>query len=95
MKLTEFTYTKPNGEITQRVVLTTKEYSKTIAGHDVTHLTGNGEAFQKLVNEYNALEAKILEMRNKFWSDNAAADKYREFLPERMTNVTHQYYTSK
>lgn len=88
MNIKEFTYTKANGEESNRFVLVTNDTSKFISGIDITELTTAQRASFitkcfKLDDEYRQA---MLDIQVEYGVD----DKFRQFLPARMTDVKTQ-----
>lgn len=86
MKLVEFTYTKPNGSVSQRALLELKSPQTNTEGLDVSELPPEDFAelsnrYQQLINEH---EAKIVDLLQEY----DLVKNYRAFVPSRMTDVT-------
>lgn len=89
MKLKEFTYTKPDQTISQRAVVVTSEPSTLVCGYDVSQLSDDEFAafvrdYRKLVNEQQGAMAALLAKHD-------LTHNYRNFLPDRMSNVTTEH----
>lgn len=89
MKLVEFTYTKANGDVSQRAVIEVVQPSKHFEGIDVTQL-GHDE-LGEFINEYrqlkNAQHAATMELLAK----HDLVHDYRRFLPDSMTNTSTEH----
>lgn len=89
MELRQFTYAKPNGNISPREVIITSKPSTNFAGYDVTSLPDLD--FANMVSELNALQDKhkteLLLLMQKY----DLTQSYRQFVPDRMTNMTVEH----
>ena len=85
MKTIQFTYTKVNGEVSQRVLQVKQEPTKNIGGVDITKLNAVERKFYaanlKLIHDEYMYALK--ELNSEFEVDN----NYRQFKPELMTDI--------
>lgn len=89
MKLVEFTYTKPNGDVSKRAVIELQQPSLHFEGLDVSELT-QGE-FAVFVEAYRKLKNSQHEDTLQLLHKHDLAHNYRRFVPERMTNTTTEH----
>ena len=89
MKVLEFTYTKPNGEVTKRAVVETIKPNKYVCGFDISEM--DSDTMVEFAKEYNALEAQFAEARLALQAQFDIKHNFRQFDPERMTEVTSDY----
>lgn len=86
MKLIHFTYSKSNGEVSERDILVLNEPVKFVSGLDVTDTLNISE----FAHEYNLLVAehmaKVEELKALY-----GVTKFRQFKPELMSNVETTY----
>ena len=88
MNVTEFTYTKPNGSVSQRTLLTLSTPNTYFEGIDLSELEMDQYAqfiqqFKQIENDYNA---RFDELLNNF----DVTTNYRRFVPERMASVVKE-----
>lgn len=89
MKLVEFNYTKPTGDVSTRAVIEVQQPSKHFEGIDVSELP---EAeFAVFVQEYRELKQAQHEAILQLLHKHDLAHNYRRFVPERMTNTTTEH----
>lgn len=89
MKIKEFTYTKPNGDVSNRTLVELVAPSDSYEGIDVSELDMDGYA--AFITEMNEVEKQIYAMRSELYSKYDLGHNYRKFLPSRMTNITTEY----
>ena len=89
MKIKEFTYTKPNGEVSQRTLVELVTPTEHIEGIDVSDL--DMDSYAEFTKKLNALEHLITEQRMALYAEFDLSHNYRRFVPSRMTNVTTEY----
>lgn len=89
MKLQEFTYTKADGTISQRAIIVTSEPTKNISGYDVTQLSES--EFAEFVEAYRVLKDRQLQETMELLSKFELNNSYRNFIPERMSNITTEH----
>jgi len=89
MKIKEFTYTKPNGEVSQRTLVELVSPTEHIEGIDVSGL--DMDSYAEFTKKLNALENLITEQRMALYAEFDLSHNYRRFVPSRMTNVTTEY----
>ena len=89
MKLVEFTYTKPTGDVSQRAVIEVQQPSKHFEGIDVSELP---EAeFALFVQEYRELKQAQHDATLQLLHKHDLQHNYRRFVPERMTSTTTEH----
>ena len=86
MKLVEFTYTKANGDVSQRAVVEVVQTSLHFEGIDVTQL-GHDE-LGEFVQEYRLLKNAQHEATMALLAKHDLKHDYRRFTPASMTNIT-------
>lgn len=89
MKIKEFTYTKPDGGVSQRTLVELVSPSEFCEGVDVSEL--DMDSYAEFMQKLNALETEISEKRNELYAEFDLKHNYRRFVPQRMTNVTIEY----
>ena len=89
MKIKEFTYTKPNGEVSQRTVVELVSPTEHIEGIDVSEL--DLDSYAEFTKQLNDLEKEIYTKRIELYSQFDLTHNYRRFTPSRMTNVTTEF----
>ena len=89
MKIKEFTYTKPNGDVSQRTLVELVSPSEHIEGIDVSEL--DMDAYAEFTQKLNALERSISDQRTQLYAEFDLTHNYRRFVPSRMTNVTTEF----
>lgn len=89
MKIKEFTYTKPNGEVSERTLVELVAPTDAYEGIDVTAL--DMDTYADFVAEMGVIEKQIYEMRTELYNKYDLKHNYRKFLPQRMTDVTTDY----
>ena len=89
MKIKEFTYTKPNGDVSQRTVIELVTPTDSIEGIDVSEL--DVETYGEFIVQLKVLEDEIYARRMALYADFDLGHNYRRFLPSRMTNVTTEF----
>lgn len=89
MKLVEFTYTKTNGDISERAVVVTQEPSKLLSGIDVSELP---EAeYATFITEMRELKNRQHQEIMELMSKHDLKHNFRQFTPEKMTNVQSEW----
>ena len=89
MKIKEFTYTKANGDVSQRALIELVSPTTHYEGIDVSDL--ELDAYADFVQKLNAMENVIAEQRKSLFAEFDLTQNYRRFSPERMTNITSDY----
>jgi hypothetical protein len=89
MKIKEFTYTKPNGDVSQRTVVELVSPTEHIEGIDVSEL--DMDQYADFVKRLRDLEAQVYNQRMQLYADFDLSQNYRRFVPQRMTNVTTEF----
>lgn len=89
MKIKEFTYTKPNGEVSQRTLVELVTPTEHIEGIDVSEL--DLDSYAEFVQKLKQLEDTVYNQRMALYADFDLSTNYRRFVPSRMTNVTTEF----
>ena len=89
MKLTEFTYTKRNGDVSQRAVLVSQEPNKFLQGVDVSEL--DNEDLGELITKLRALEDRVQAERAALMSEYDLTYSFRQFDPELISDQTVEW----
>ena len=89
MKIKEFKYTKPNGDVSQRTLIELVSPTEHIEGIDVSELSM--DAYADFVVRLRDLETQIYNQRMALYADFDLTNNYRRFLPSRMTEVTTEF----
>lgn len=89
MKIKEFTYTKPNGEVSQRTLIEMVTPTEHIEGIDVSGL--DLDSYGEFVSKLKQLEDEVYNRRMALYADFDLGTNYRRFVPSRMTNVTTEF----
>jgi hypothetical protein len=89
MKIKEFTYTKPNGDVSQRAVVELVSPTEHMEGIDVTEL--DQDQYAIFIEQLRELEGELYKRRLQLYADFDLQHNYRRFLPQRMTNVTTEF----
>jgi len=89
VKVKEFTYTKPNGEVSQRTLVELVSPTEHIEGIDVSEL--DMDSYAEFVRDLKSLEDTLYNQRMELYSRFDLAHNYRRFVPQRMTNVTTEF----
>jgi hypothetical protein len=89
MKVKEFTYTKPTGDVSQRTVIELVSPTEHIEGIDVSEL--DMDSYAQFVQELKALEGTLYTARMELYARFDLTHNYRRFVPQRMTNVTTEF----
>ena len=89
MKIKEFTYTKPNGDVSQRTLVELVSPTEHIEGIDVSEL--DMDSYAEFTKKLNELETEISAKRLQLYAEFDLSHNYRRFVPQRMTNVTTEY----
>jgi hypothetical protein len=85
MKTIQFTYTKEDGSVSQRIVHLTKEPGTMFAGVDISEMDLNSQA--NYVNEMKNAEEIYKEMIAQINAEFETKHKYRNFIAARMTDI--------
>lgn len=85
MKIINFTYTKANGNTSERVILPTVYPSKIYEGIDMSELTD--EEIGQFVGEYNKAYDTFLAAVENLKADFDLRQSYRRFIPENMSDI--------
>lgn len=80
MKLTEFTYTKRNGDVSKRAVIVTGEPNKFLRGIDVSELDNCELGW--FINKLRAIEDRYAAERATLVADYDLTHNFRQFDPE-------------
>lgn len=89
MKFLEFIYTKTDGSQSKRAVIELVTPTQFVEGIDVSEL--DQDSFADFCREFAALKA---DQHNQTMEKLAQYDlrhNYRRFIPEQMSDVTHDY----
>ena len=89
MKIKEFTYTKPNGDVSERVLVELVTPTEHIEGVDVSAL--GMDDYAEFVRQLKQLEDETYTRRMQLYADFDLQHQYRRFVPSRMTNVTTEF----
>lgn len=89
MKLVEFTYTKANGDQSERAVIELQQPSKHFEGIDVSELPES--EFALFVQEFRELKNAQHDATMALLAKHDLKHNYRRFLPEQMTEVTSEH----
>lgn len=89
MKLAEFTYTKANGDVSQRVAVVESEPANNYQCLDVSEL--DTDQFAQFTQEYNQLLTEWLETKAQLLAKYDLTHNIRQFVPQRMTNVALEW----
>jgi hypothetical protein len=89
MKIKEFTYTKPNGDVSQRTLVELVSPTEHVEGIDVSEL--DMDSYAKFTQQLRDLETQVYNQRMALYADFDLGNNYRRFVPARMTNVTTEF----
>jgi hypothetical protein len=89
MKIKEFTYTKPNGDVSQRTIVELITPTEHIEGIDISSL--DMDTYAEFVQKLGDLEKEIYNKRTELYNEFDLKHNYRKFVPNRMTNVVTEY----
>ena len=89
MKIKEFTYTKANGDMSQRTLVELVTPTDSIEGIDVSEL--DMDSYAEFIQQLKLLEDEIYARRMALYADFDLSKSYRKFIPSRMTNVTTEF----
>ena len=89
MKIKEFTYTKANGDVSQRTVVELVSPTEHVEGIDVTEL--DMDSYAEFTQRLRDLETQVYNQRMALYADFDLGNNYRRFVPARMTNVTTEF----
>lgn len=89
MKLTEFTYTKRSGDVSQRAVLVSQEPNKFLQGVDVSEL--DNEDLGELITKLRALEDRVQAERAVLMAEYDLTYSFRQFDPELISDQTVEW----
>ena len=89
MKLTEFTYTKRNGDVSQRAVLVSQEPNKFLQGIDVSELDNDrlAEIIQAMREQLDKHQAERIDLLEKF----DLKHNFRQFDPQLISDQTVEW----
>ena len=89
MKLTEFTYTKKSGDVSQRAVIVTSEPNKFLQGIDVSELDNDrlAEIIQAMREQLDRHQAERIAFLEKF----DLKHNFRQFDPELISDRTFEW----
>lgn len=89
MQIKEFTYTKPNGDVSQRTLVELVSPTQHIEGIDVSEL--DMDSYAEFIKQLRDLEASLYNQRMSLYANFDLNNNYRRFVPSRMTNVTTEF----
>jgi hypothetical protein len=89
MKIKEFTYTKPNGDVSQRTLVELITPTEHVEGIDISELSM--DSYADFVQQLSELEKEIYNKRTELYNQFDLKHNYRRFVPSRMTNVVTDY----
>lgn len=89
MKLKEFTYTKPNGDVSKREVIELVSPCEFVEGIDVTGM--DKDVYAEFVSALTQLESEYYANRTALYAEFDLKNNYRRFMPSRMTDVKSDY----
>ena len=89
MKIKEFTYTKPNGDVSQRALVELVSPTEHVEGIDVSEL--DSDQYAQFILQLKQLEDELYQRRMELYADFDLSHNYRRFVPARMTNVTTEF----
>jgi hypothetical protein len=89
MKIKEFTYTKPTGDVSQRTLVELVTPTEHIEGIDVSEM--DMDQYAEFITQLKALEDSIYARRMELYAQFDLSHNYRRFVPARMTNVTTEF----
>ncbi len=88
MKFLKFTYTKDNASVSERQVVELVAPSTAHEGIDISELDDAGQ--HRLMLEMQRLEAQYVADMAELLRDFDCNNRYRKFLPERMSKVSRK-----
>ena len=89
MKLIEFTYTKTNGDVSERAVVVTQEPSKLLSGIDVSELPEL--EFATFIQDMRELKNRQHQEMMDLMEKHDLKHNFRQFSAEKMTNVQSEW----
>lgn len=89
MNLVQFTYTKANGQVSNREVLLMKTSEQTIEGIDVSEQ--GADDFALLFSFLNETDLEDAEAVKAIMSVTDTTHAYRKFLKSRITNYSYTF----
>lgn len=89
MKLTEFTYTKKNGDVSNRAVIVVQEPNRFLQGIDVSELDNDDLA--QVVTKLRAIEDRVQAERASLMADYDLTYSFRQFDPELISDQTVEW----
>ena len=89
MKVKEFTYTKANGDVSQRTLVELVTPTEHVEGIDVTEL--HIDSYADFVQQLKVIEDELYTRRLALYSAFDLQHNYRRFVPSRMSNVTTEF----
>lgn len=89
MKLIEFTYTKANGDVSDRAVVVTQEPTHLLSGIDVSELPEF--EFATFIQEMRELKNRQHQEMMDLMTKHDLKHNFRQFSQEKMTNVQSEW----
>lgn len=89
MKLIEFDYTKPSGEVSKRSIIELMKPTKHISGYDISEM--DADTMLQAGARLNEIQLRHAEEMAAFAKEFDIKNNYRMFDPERMANITSEY----
>ena len=89
MKIKEFTYTKPNGEVSNRTLVELVSPTEHIEGIDVSGL--DMDSYAAFIQKLKQLEDSVYTQRTQLYAEFDLQHNYRRFVPQRMDNVITEF----
>lgn len=89
MKFLEFTYTKSNGDVSERAVVVTQEPTKLLSGIDVSELPEL--EFATFIQDMRELKNRQHQEIMDLMAKHDLKHNYRQFSSEKMTNVQSEW----
>lgn len=89
MQIKEFTYTKSNGDVSQRTLVELVSPTQHIEGIDVSEL--DMDSYAEFIKQLRDLETSLYNQRMSLYANFDLNNNYRRFVPSRMTNVTTEF----
>lgn len=89
MKVKEFTYTKPTGDVSRRTLIELVTPTEHIEGVDVSNL--DMDSYAEFIKQLKTIEDELNARRMALYADFDLQHNYRRFIPSRMTNVSVEF----
>lgn len=89
MKIAEFTYTKANGDVSQRVAVVEAEPTANFQCLDVSELPD--DEFAQFVQEYNKELESWMQAKANLLAKYDLTHSVRQFIPARMTKTSMEW----